>query len=156
MYISDKKDGWDEHVQSAIFAYNNSPHSQTGFSPQELIFGDTARVPSEFPPNEKLKTYDDVLIEINKKLHESKLLAALHLNASKFKTKEKYDKDAKTVHFCLGQLVFAQNLPKKGKHSYKNKGPHEILEVHPKNIVKILIDDDNSSIVHFDKLKHVY
>ena len=53
LYFADKKDEWDDHMQSAIFAYNITPHSQTGFTPHELLFGNIARIPSEFPPSEK-------------------------------------------------------------------------------------------------------
>ena len=49
LYISDKKDEWDLHINAAMFAYNDSPHSQTKISPHELINRSIARCPLESP-----------------------------------------------------------------------------------------------------------
>ena len=156
LFLSDKKDEWDLHLQCAMFAYNNCPHSQTNIAPHELVFGNIARCPSEFPPIDKIETYDEILKSINKRLRESRLLAALNLNESKFKTKERYDKDAKTVHFHEGQLVMRKNEIKKGKHSPLFLGPFEIIKVNDKNTVNLLTDDGKIDTVHFDKIKHAY
>ena len=64
-----------------------------------------------------MSTYNDVLRNLEAKLRESRLIAALNLNESKFNTKERYDKDAKTIHYREGQMVMIKNEPKKGKHS---------------------------------------
>lgn len=155
IYINDKKDEWDDYIPYAMLAYNNSPHTQTKISPQELIFGTVARIPSEFPPLEKIKTYDDVLNNIHSKLRQSRLIAALNLTDSKYRTKETYDKDAKTAHYREGQLVMIKNEPKKGKHSPPFLGPFEIKKVHNKNTVELITNDDNK-IIHIDKIKLAY
>lgn len=139
-----------------MFAYNNITHSQTNMAPHELIFGTIARCPSEFPPIDRIRTYDDILKSINTKLKQSRLLAALNLNESKFKTKERYDKDAKTVHYREGQLVLWKNEPKKEKHSPPFVGPFEIKKVHAKNTVELMKNDGTTEIVHFDKIKSIY
>ena len=40
-------DTWDLFVSSAIFAYNTTIHSQTGYTPFYMMFGTEARTPSE-------------------------------------------------------------------------------------------------------------
>ena len=132
------------------------PHSQTKISPHELMFGNSARVPSEFPPLEKILTYDDVLQDLIKNLKEARLLAALNLNESKNKTKLRYDKDAKTVFYRVGQLVYKKNEPKKGKYSDQFTGPYEIVKINDKNTVNILTDNKEIKTVHVDKIKHAY
>ena len=84
LYIKDDKDEWDNYVPFAIFSYNNSPHTQTKIAPQELLFGTRARCPSEIIPVEKMQTYNDLLRNLEAKLRESRLIAALNLNESKF------------------------------------------------------------------------
>ena len=40
-------DQWDVALSEVMFAYNRSMHTATGFTPQFLMFGEGARVPSE-------------------------------------------------------------------------------------------------------------
>lgn len=152
LYLKNKED-WDEHVKYAIMAYNSTENTETGLSPYELIFGKSMRLPSEFPPLDQLKTYDDVLYELVKKLNDSKIFAALNLNKAKYKSKEIYDKNAKSVHYRIGQLVYIKNEPKKSKHDDDWLGPFEIIKVNSKNTVEIEIDKKHTKIVHVDKIK---
>lgn len=39
---------WDELIGRANFSHNTAIHEGTGYSPHELIFGHTARIPSSF------------------------------------------------------------------------------------------------------------
>ena len=105
---------------------------------------------------DKIQTYDDALQSINNKLRESRLLAALNLNDSKFRTKERYDQDAKTIHYREGQLIMRKNEPKKGKHSPPFLGPFEIKKVNKKNTVDLIMNDGKIDTVHFDKIKPAY
>ena len=40
-------DQWDVALSEVMFSYNTSVHTATGFTPQFLMFGEEARVPSE-------------------------------------------------------------------------------------------------------------
>ncbi|MGQ8523430.1 hypothetical protein ACUTGZ_27665, partial [Klebsiella pneumoniae] len=75
-----------------------------------------ARCPCEIVPEDKIKSYHDILKDIDTKLKESRLIAALNLNESKYNTKEIYDRDAKSVHYREGQMVMVKNELKTGKH----------------------------------------
>ena len=41
-------DSWDVLLSHVVFAYNTTEHSTTGFTPYFLMFGEEARIPSEF------------------------------------------------------------------------------------------------------------
>ena len=41
----DQKSRWPQHLPQVLFAYNTTIHSSMGFSPYELLFGRTARLP---------------------------------------------------------------------------------------------------------------
>ncbi|CAF4423235.1 unnamed protein product [Rotaria sp. Silwood2] len=43
---------WDEYLQAVVFAYNAGVHKSTKFSPYELLYGRTARLPIHIPPRE--------------------------------------------------------------------------------------------------------
>ena len=77
------------------------------------------------------------------------------MNESKFNTKEKYDKDAKTIHYSEGQMVMIKNEPKKNKHSPPFIGPFEIKQVTNKNTVELVTNNENK-IIHVDKIKLAY
>ncbi|CAF3381404.1 unnamed protein product, partial [Rotaria sp. Silwood2] len=43
---------WDEYLQAVVFAYNTGVHKSTKFSPYELLYGRTARLPIHIQPKE--------------------------------------------------------------------------------------------------------
>lgn len=46
-FTGTKKDTWDEHLDSCVFAYNTSRQESTNYSPFEVMFGRLARLPIE-------------------------------------------------------------------------------------------------------------
>ena len=44
-YISDKQDGWDEHIPLLMLAYRSSSHETTGVAPAMLMFGRESTLP---------------------------------------------------------------------------------------------------------------
>lgn len=46
-FVGAKKETWDEHLDSCVFAYNTSRQESTLHSPFEVMFGRLARLPIE-------------------------------------------------------------------------------------------------------------
>ena len=46
-FVGKRKDAWDEHLDSCVFAYNTSCHESTQHSPFEVMFSRVARLPVE-------------------------------------------------------------------------------------------------------------
>ena len=46
-YTWTRKETWDEHLDSCVFAYNTSQQESTLYSPFEVMFGRLARLPIE-------------------------------------------------------------------------------------------------------------
>lgn len=90
MYV--EKTDWDVWIKSAIFSYNTSVHSAHGFTPHELIFGQKARLPSEFETKVVLeKTYAMYLDELIAKLNYTQSTAREKLLEAKERSKRYYD-----------------------------------------------------------------
>ena len=70
IYLNNHKTDWDMWIKMAMFSYNASVHSAHGFTPHELIFGQKARLPSEFETRTVEKTYEMYLDELIFKLND--------------------------------------------------------------------------------------
>lgn len=44
-FIADKKESWDEYLDTCVFAYNTAKHESTLYTPFELMFGRKATIP---------------------------------------------------------------------------------------------------------------
>ena len=45
MLSKDQKPNWPKHLNTLVFAYNVTPHSNTGYQPYQLMFGCKAPMP---------------------------------------------------------------------------------------------------------------
>ena len=84
------KTGWDTCIKMAMFSYT-SVHSAHGFTPHELIFGQKARLPSEFESHTVEKTYEIYLDELIFKLNDTQKMAGARLLEAKERSKRYYD-----------------------------------------------------------------
>lgn len=152
-YANDNKQ-WDEWVDLATQNYNTSIHEGTKHTPYELVFGRPARTPSSEPlaDCDKIKTYDDYLIQLFTQLHQIQTKANENLTNSKLKSKTHYDKRINPQSFKPGDYVFLLKGPKPGKFGDQYTGPHEVLAILNRNNVKIKLKK-NSRIVHPNRLR---
>lgn len=97
----------DEWVDLAVQNYNTNIHEGTKHTPYELVFGRPARIPSSDPllDDDKIKTYDDYLIQLFTRLHKMQTKANNNLIDAKTKSKEHYDKKINPQKFNLGDFV---------------------------------------------------
>ena len=60
-YVEEKKDSWEQFLDTCVFSYNTAQHKPTHYSPFELMFGRRALLPIDLTLNDKHP--DDVLKE---------------------------------------------------------------------------------------------
>lgn len=151
IYTEENKE-WDSLIPTALFSFNNSVSSATKFCPQELIYGKVARMPTEFPSEDKVKTYDDYLKELIHRLNRSKTLAAMNLSETQNKTKASYDKNANVHQYYPGQYVYINKEVRKGSLDAKFTGPYKVIDALPNNNVIIELDSKERKNIHIDKI----
>ena len=64
-YINEDQTDWDEWIPFAMFAYNTTPHTATGYTPFELIYGHQADLPTALTrPPKPTYNYEDYAQEL--------------------------------------------------------------------------------------------
>jgi transposase InsO family protein len=75
-FVQNKKQDWDQYVAYAMFVYNSSVHTATGFQPHELVYGYPIEVPHTLSKiSQKSYKYEDYTNELRQKMQESFKLA---------------------------------------------------------------------------------
>ena len=108
-YVNQKKERWEEFLDTCVFAYNTAKHDLTQFSPFELMFSRKAVLPIDI--NTEVKDVEMVLDDFNKAednpadnmAAHGKLLEEAKANIVKAQKKQKeyYDKR----HYVKGSYM---------------------------------------------------
>ena len=143
---------WDEWIPYFVFSYNITPHTDTGYSPYELIFGKVANLPDEISNRNDNIIYniDDYAKEVKFRLIKANETAEKLLTNAKKIRKESYDKNSNPIEIKIGDLVYLSNENRK-KLDPPYKGPFEVIELKGVN-TKIRVGN-NERIVHKNRLK---
>jgi len=89
-----------------MFTYNTTPHTATGFTPFELIYGHTAILPTTLSqPPRPTYTYEDYANELKEKLRATQQVAKEHIRNEKMKAKGNYDRKTRETKFEVGEKV---------------------------------------------------
>lgn len=68
-YINADQTDWDEWIPYAMFTYNTTPHTATGYTPFELVYGRPSTLPSALANLPKPSyPYDNYEQELKQKL----------------------------------------------------------------------------------------
>ncbi|UYV60406.1 hypothetical protein LAZ67_1001055 [Cordylochernes scorpioides] len=146
-YLENPKASWTQLVKRVTQTYNNTPHSVTSFPPTYLMF-------NVVPPD--LRTHFNPYPEIN----TARDVASSRTQNKHKKDKETFDKQHRTPHFEVNDLVLVKNYrhPDTGKLAPYFTGPYTIIEIVSHNVVRI--DRPNqplnrdSDTIHVNKLKY--
>jgi hypothetical protein len=138
---------------SWCFAFNTTEHTQTGYTPHELVFGKVCEKPTSIfkKKQEPLYNPDDYRLELIYQLNKAWEEAHENLIRSKIKRIANYDISSKPKEFLVGDKVLLKKENRKGKLDEIYIGPFEILEVENPN-VKIKIKN-RRQLVHKNRLK---
>jgi hypothetical protein len=157
-YISEDQTNWDKWIPYATFVFNTTPHTSTGFTPHELMFGRKPNIPGILQKEAPgvLYTYDNYIKELQSRLQSSYELAKSSLIAKKERSKEQHDKTVNIPLFSVGDKVLLHDERIRRGRSLKLSppwiGPYEITEVNDVNIT-LKLPRNKTLKVHANRLK---
>lgn len=143
---------WSSWLPYWCFAYNNTVHTETNYTPHELVFGKKCILPGNFNSNlvDPLYAHDNYALELKYRLQRAQKDARDNLIHSKIKRKTKYDTAIKPVYYNKGDLLLLRN-PSENKMDPIFLGPYLVVDDLDCN-VKIL-KNGREDIVHKNRTK---
>lgn len=150
--VHENPNDWVDHIDSAVFAYNNTMHSATGFTPHELLYGFNVQLPDKIKRDESpIYNYDNFHDEIRHKLAKNWRLAHNNIVNAKEKNKHQYDKHCNPIDVKVGDKVYVYREVRDHKYASHYDGPFTIEEVI--SPVTVMIRKKKKLIkIHKDKL----
>ena len=155
-FINKSQNDWDSWTKYAMFAYNTTPNSSTGYTPFELVFGRKPLIPSALTRSPEIQyNYEIYANELKSRLQHANAIARANLIQSKEKNKEYYDKNINPSSFQPGDKIFLKNeATSKGKNKKLSSvwsGPFEILSTKGVNSTSSV--NNKPLLVHNNRLK---
>lgn len=144
-----REDCRDEFIEQANFSYNTAVHESTGYTPHYLVFGHTAKIPSNLNFEEDPETYNSHLTNLFERIYDLQESVRANLLKTKERSKTYYDKYINQIVFRANEYVFLINERKTGKFSREYFGPYRIIKILDHENVKIKIGN-SMRIVHIN------
>ena len=123
---------WDKLLKYLVFAYRDTPHCVTGYSPFALMFGRDVRGPLDFLKSSWVDGGNDDpsvhewILSVRQKMADMAVIVTDRECKAKTKMKHFYDRSACEKSFVEGDLVLVKNPLKHGKLGPSWSGPFEI------------------------------
>lgn len=100
-YVDDEQENWDLQLKWALYAYNTTRHSSTGYAPYTILHGLEPRSPF----NAHLKSCDDV--KLMKRIREMvRAESAKNNTDAQERQKAYYDRSRQPIDVQIGDLVW--------------------------------------------------
>ena len=124
---------WDKALPPAIFALRTCTHTTTNFAPAELLYGRNLRGPLDI----LRRKWDDTqvhptviqhVVEMLNKFHVNRQLATEAATDARSRSKEFFDRDARTREYEKGDKVLLLKHDRKNKMDVFWSGPYKVLE----------------------------
>lgn len=145
---------WSSWIPYWSFAYNTTVHSETKFTPFELVFGKLCNVPTNLLSKvDPIYNYDNYPIELKYRLQKSQLEARENLIKSKERRKIVHDKKLNIITYKTGDLILIKN-ENRDKLGKIYLGPFTVISDMGEN-VKIK-ENNKENIVHKNRTKPYY
>lgn len=164
-YTNKNGDNWDELLKFAMFAYNNSVHASTGFTPNRLVFGFSIN-PAKHLTKPKLNyNYDNFAERTRNNIAQALEIAKERLLVRKEQNKMYHDQDINDIEINVGDKILVKNFVKKHKFDSVYNGPFIVTNVEEayieylkdgknckihKNYIKKAVADHTQSIEYMD------
>jgi hypothetical protein len=158
-YVNEDQSNWDEWIPYAMYVYNTTSHTATGYTPFELVYGFQSILPSTLHETPSTQySYDDYVLELKNRLQTAHSVARQKLIIAKTKSKEYFDKDSQEFQVNIGDKVLLYDETVRRGRSRKLSaqwiGPYEVIEVDRVNA--IIKKGRRVQKVHINRLKPFY
>lgn len=154
-FIQSEQEAWSRYLDYALFVYNNTFNSTTGFAPFELIYGRANEIPCEITSQKvPIYNYQNYVGELRSKLHSMHQLAMDNILKRKNENKRYHDSKAKTNLLSLNRndLVLVLKAKRDFKFDQPYDGPYRVENVLSPVVVTIRKGKKVVKI-HTDRLK---
>ena len=152
---------WDQQLKYVLFAYRDTPHCVTGFSPFSLMFGRDVKGPLEFlklswvEGQEDESSVGEWLVNVKAKMCAMAEVVSDREAKAKAKMKLYYDKSARVKSFVEGEMVLRRKPVLTGKMGSFWEGPYEVeKKVSPVTyLVRLPGRSNKARVLHSNLLK---
>lgn len=129
-YVSANKSDWSELLPYAMFAYNNTVHSVSGYTPHELTHGYKIVIPNRLTIPKTNYDYQSFADVVRNRIATSLKIARDNLRKGKMKSKKYYDRNTAECEIKENDMVLIQNKVRDHKFDTIYDGPYKVLEAH--------------------------
>lgn len=129
-----QKGKWKEYVKPLVHAYNCTRNDVTGFTPYELLFGRSPRLPVDLafglPVREQqCNSHSQYVQDLRARLEEGFLLASKNTAKSGERNKARFDQRVTPSSLEEGDQVLVRNVRLRGKHKLEDKWERDVYVV---------------------------
>lgn len=152
---------WDKWLPYAIFVFNTTPHSSTGYTPFELMYGRKVSIPGVLQQESPKVSYDyeSYVNKLRARMQEAHNVARDSIVQHKQTNKEHYDKRQNPKEFKIGDKVLLYDESVRRGRSRKLdsqwRGPFEVVKVDNPNVI-IKVKRNKETKVHANRLKQFF
>ena len=153
-FINESHSDWDDWLPYYAFCYNTTPHSNFLYTPFELIFGRTAKLPNNISKPteiEPIYNYDEYYSELKQKLQFSAMKTKQIMDRIKRKRIEKQEKTSKPIEIKVHDKVMLEN-ENRTKFDKIYKGPYEVIKIDHPNVTLVDTETKQEKIVHKNRI----
>ncbi|KAG1939020.1 interleukin-1 receptor accessory protein-like 1-A [Pimephales promelas] len=131
---SKQKTKWREYVKPLVHAYNCTRNEVTGFTPYELLFGRSPRLPVDLAFGLPVRdspspSHSQYVKDLRSRLEESYKLTCQNAQKSAKRNKSRFDQRVKPASLDVGDRVLVRNVRIRGKHKLEDKWEQEVYVV---------------------------
>lgn len=129
-----QKSKWREYVKPLVHAYNCTKNEVTGFTPYELMFGRSPRLPVDLAfglplHGGKPQPHSQYVQDLKQRLEESYKIASRNAAKNAERNKLRFDQRITPSKLEVGDRVLVRNVRIRGKHKLSDKWEQDIFEV---------------------------
>ena len=130
----EQKQRWKEYVKPLVHAYNCTRNEVTGYTPYELMFGRSPRLPVDLafglPAGDKsVPSHSKYVQTLRSRLEESYQVASKNAAKSAERNKTRFDQRVRPSALEEGDRVLVRNVRLRGKHKLEDKWERNIYVV---------------------------
>ena len=153
LYTNEHHDDWDDWTKFYEFVYNTTEHTDTNYTPYELVFGRKANLPQDIFKTkiEPVYNIEQYYFEMKYKLQKSNEIARENLIKAKNRRQQILNKDTVPLIIKIGDQVYLENENRK-KLDPVYIGPFTVVSDQGPNCVIQNNTTKKTSTVHKNRL----